>query len=163
MNIAPYIDFENHDLDSVLSYDSVDSDDNKTICGYSESDDTSESTPDKGEDCCFKITEIPKQEEIQHPHLPVTIYDPARKEDPVNAIAFIETGAHITIINPKIFPSSMWLPHQQEFRVANSGSLTIKLTSKPITIELFPRCRITTKFLGPTAPGKYVIPRWDSY
>ncbi|KAG2310932.1 hypothetical protein Bca52824_022489 [Brassica carinata] len=57
----------------------------------------------------------------------------------------------------------MWLPHQQEFRVANSGSLTIKLKSKPITIELFPGCRITTKVLGSTAPGKDVILGWDSF
>ncbi|KAF2533583.1 hypothetical protein F2Q70_00031350 [Brassica cretica] len=39
----------------------------------------------------------------------------------------------------------MWLPHQQEFRDANSGSLTIKLKSKPIKIELFPGCHIITE------------------
>lgn len=35
-------------------------------------------------------------------------------------------------------PSSMWQPYHQEFRVANAGSLSIKLKSKPLTIELFP-------------------------
>ncbi|CAN7124122.1 unnamed protein product, partial [Brassica rapa subsp. narinosa] len=57
----------------------------------------------------------------------------------------------------------MWLPHQQEFRVANSGSLTIKLKSKPIRIELFPGCYSTTEVLGSTAHGKDLILGWDSY
>ncbi|CAF1810361.1 unnamed protein product [Brassica napus] len=69
--IAPDIDLEGHDLESVLSYDS---DDNDAICGYSEYDNSSESSLD----------------EIQTPHLPVTIFDPSCQEDPVHAIAFID-------------------------------------------------------------------------
>ena len=158
--IAPDIDFEGHDLESVLSYDS---DDNDAICGYSDYDNSSESSPDEDDDCCFKIIKMPRHDEIQTPHLPVTIFDPSCQEDPVHAIAFIDTRAHTTIINPKILSPSMWLPHQQEFRVANSGSLTIKLKSKPIKIELFPGCHIITEVLGSAAPGKDLILGWDSY
>ncbi|WZY99633.1 hypothetical protein YC2023_071962 [Brassica napus] len=152
--IAPDIDLEGHDLESVLSYDS---DDNDAICGYSDYDNSSDSSAEEENDCCFKITKIPRHDDIQTPHLPVMILDPSGQEDPVRAIAFIDTGAHTTIINPKILSPSMWLPHQQEFRVANSGSLTIKLKSKPIRIELFPGCHITTEVLGSTAPGKDLI------
>ncbi|KAF3486183.1 hypothetical protein F2Q69_00055305 [Brassica cretica] len=158
--IAPDIDLEGHDLELVLSYDS---DDNDAICGYSDYENSSESSPDEDDDCCLKITKLPRHDEIQTPHLPVTIFDPSCQEDPVHAIAFIDTGAHTTIINPKILSPSMWLPHQQEFRVANSGSLTIKLKSKPIKIELFPGCHIITEVLGSAAPGKDLILGWDSY
>ena len=126
-------------------------------------DNSSESSPDEDDDCCFKITKIPRQDEIQTLHLQVTIFDPSCQEDPVHAIAFINTGAHTTIINPKILSPSMWLPHQQEFRVANSGSLTIKLKSKPIKIKLFSGCHNTTEVLGSTAPRKDLILGWDSY
>ncbi|CAA7035319.1 unnamed protein product [Microthlaspi erraticum] len=160
-NIAPDIDIDNHDLESVLSYDS---DDKDALCEYSEYDYSSESSDGENEDeCCFKITQIPKKDEIQTPHLPVTIFDPSEKEGPVHAIAFIDTYAYTSIMNPKILPKSMWLPHQQEFRVANSGSLTVKLKSKPITIELFPGCQITTEVLGSSAPGKDLVLGWDTY
>ncbi|ESQ46588.1 hypothetical protein EUTSA_v100007050mg, partial [Eutrema salsugineum] len=143
--IAPDLDFDSHDLESVLSYDS---DEQDAICGYSDYDYSSDSSSGEEEvnnDCCFKITRMPQKKEIQTPHLPVTIFDPSQKEKPVHAIAFIDTGAYTTIMNPKILPSSMWLPHQQEFRVANSGSLTVNLKSKPVTIELFSGCQITTE------------------
>ncbi|CAH2065145.1 unnamed protein product [Thlaspi arvense] len=140
-SIAPDIDLDNHDLESVLSYDS---DDNDVICGYSDSDVSSESSSEEEKDCCFKITEILRQDEVQPPHLPVTIFDPWRKEEPVHAIALIDTGAHSSIV----LLSSMWLPHQQEFRVANAGSLSVKLKSKAITIEIFPGCQVTTEVLG---------------
>ncbi|KAF2544639.1 hypothetical protein F2Q68_00031659 [Brassica cretica] len=108
--IAPDIDLEGHDLESVLSYDS---DDNDVICGYSEYDNSSESSLDEDDDCCFKITKMPRHDEIQTPHVPVTIFDPSCREDPVHAIAFIDTGAHTMILNPKILSPTMWLPHQQ--------------------------------------------------
>ncbi|ESQ37601.1 hypothetical protein EUTSA_v100029341mg, partial [Eutrema salsugineum] len=160
--IAPDLDFNNHDLESVLSYDS---DEQDAICGYSDYDYSSDSSSEEevNNDCCFKITRMPQNEEIQTPHLPVTIFDPSQKEKPVHAIAFIDTGAYTTIMNPKILPTSMWLPYQQEFRVANSGSLTVKLKSKPVTIELFPGCQIKTEVLGSSAPGKDLILGWDSY
>lgn len=104
-----------------------------------------------------------RHDEIQTPYLLVTIFDPSCQEKLAHAIAFIDTGDHTTILNPKILSPSMWLPHQQEFCVANSRPLTIKLKSKPITIEIFLGCHITTEVLGSTAPEKYLILGWDSY
>ncbi|KAF8071423.1 hypothetical protein N665_1127s0003 [Sinapis alba] len=63
--IAPDIDLDSHDLESVLSYDS---DDNNAICGYSEYDSSSVSSPDEDDECCFKITKLPRHEEIITPH-----------------------------------------------------------------------------------------------
>ena len=108
--IAPNIDLEGHDLESVLSYDS---DDNDAICGYSDYDNSSDSSADKENDCCFKNTKMPRHDDIQTPHLPVMIFDPSGQEDPIRATAFIDTGAHTMIINPNILSPSMWLPHQQ--------------------------------------------------
>ncbi|KAG7543374.1 Zinc finger CCHC-type superfamily [Arabidopsis thaliana x Arabidopsis arenosa] len=131
--IAPDLDIDNHDLESILSYDS---DENDAICSYSDYDESSESSSeDEKDDCCFKIAqmpqekelqtphlpEMPQEEELQTPHLPVTIFDPSRREKPVHAIAFIDTGAHTTIMNPKILSRTMWMPHQQAFRVTNKG------------------------------------------
>ncbi|CAH8272264.1 unnamed protein product [Arabidopsis lyrata] len=159
--IAPDLDIDNHDLESILSYDS---DENDAICSYSDYDESSESSSeDEKDDCCFKITQMPQEDELQTPHLPVTIFDPSKREEPVHAIAFFDTRAHTTIINPKILSRTMWMPHQQDFRVANAGSLTVKLKSKPITIELFPGCQVTKEVLGSSAPGKDLILGWDTY
>ncbi|CAH8278553.1 unnamed protein product [Arabidopsis lyrata] len=160
--IAPDLDIDNHDLESILSYDS---DENDVICSYSDYDESSESSSEdeKNDDCCFKITQMPQEDELQTPHLPVTIFDPSRREKPVHAIAFFDTRAHTTIINPKILSRAMWMPHHQDFRVANAGSLTVKLKSKPITIELFPGCQVTKEVLGSFAPGKDLILGWDTY
>ncbi|CAH2060276.1 unnamed protein product [Thlaspi arvense] len=103
------------------------------------------------------------EDEVQPPYLPVTIFDPRRKKEPVHAIAFIDTGTHSSIMNLKVLLSSMWLPHQQEFQVANAGSLSVKLKSKAITIEIFPGCQVTTEVLGSSAPGKDLIMGWDTY
>ncbi|KAF2543100.1 hypothetical protein F2Q68_00031661 [Brassica cretica] len=46
-SLAPDIDLEGHDLESVLSYDS---DDDDAICGYSEYDNSSESSLDDDDD-----------------------------------------------------------------------------------------------------------------
>ena len=50
--IAPDIDLEGHDLESVLSYDS---DDNDAICGYSDYDDSSESSQDEKKTVASKL------------------------------------------------------------------------------------------------------------
>ncbi|KAG7547611.1 Viral movement protein [Arabidopsis suecica] len=116
--IAPDLDIDNHDLESILSYDS---DEDDAICSYSDYDESSESSSeDEKDDCCFKISQMPQEEELQTPHLPETIFDPSRREKQVHAIVFIDTGAHTTIMNPKILSRTMWMPHHQDFRVANS-------------------------------------------
>ncbi|CAE6229872.1 unnamed protein product [Arabidopsis arenosa] len=110
-----------------------------------------------------EVLQTSQEEELQTPHLPVTIFDPSKREKPVHAIAFIDTGAHTTIMNPKILSRAMWMPHQQDFRVVNSGSLSVKLISKPITIELFPGCQVIKEVLGSFVPGKELILGWDAY
>ena len=54
---APYIDLEGNDLKSVLSYNS---DNNDAICCYSDYDNSSKLSPDEDDDCCFKITKMPR-------------------------------------------------------------------------------------------------------
>ncbi|CAH2052391.1 unnamed protein product [Thlaspi arvense] len=67
ISIAPDIDLDNHDLETVLSYDT---DDKDAICGYSNSDNSSESSyREDEEECCFQITQMPRQDKIQTPHL----------------------------------------------------------------------------------------------
>lgn len=75
--MAPDIGLHNHDLELVLSYGS---DDKDAICGYYDYDNSSALSYDDDNECCFKITQPPQHEEIQTPHLPVTIFDPAKKE-----------------------------------------------------------------------------------
>ncbi|KAK0604523.1 hypothetical protein LWI29_016500 [Acer saccharum] len=38
---------------------------------------------------------------------------------PINVIAYFDTGAHTSMMNPKVLPAHAWIPHVQYFRAAD--------------------------------------------
>ena len=88
---------------------------------------------------------------------------PTKYSNPVSVIAFFDTGATRTIINPKILPASQWKPHQEIFYTANSETFITHLISKPIKIQIFPGCFTFHKVLGSDLPGKDMVLGFDVY
>ncbi|XP_028798734.1 uncharacterized protein LOC114754141 [Neltuma alba] len=89
---------------------------------------------------------------------------PGRYEKPIPVIAFIDTGACRTIMNPDILPSEAWIPCDQFFLTANSKPFKIEwITRRKIGIQFFPGCVLWMKVLGSDLPGKDILIGFDTY
>nr|TKR90937.1 hypothetical protein D5086_0000228410 [Populus alba] len=83
---------------------------------------------------------------------------------PIKAIALFDTGAHRTILNPKVLPPYCWVTHKEYFRAAdNQVFCTQYKTKKPITIQILPQCSVKTHVLGSPLPGKDLVIGFDVY
>ncbi|KAK8568400.1 hypothetical protein V6N12_006953 [Hibiscus sabdariffa] len=96
------------------------------------------------------------------PHIPVSVYL-GKYDKPIEVIAFIDTGAAKTIMNPDILPPEWWKPHTRIFSTASNDEFATHLISKPITIQFFPRCSIRTTVLESRLPGKDLVVGFDIY
>ncbi|KAK9043368.1 hypothetical protein V6N11_071713 [Hibiscus sabdariffa] len=96
------------------------------------------------------------------PHVPVSIYL-GKYSKAIDVIAFIDTGAGATIMNPDILPAKWWEPYKKTFSTASSDEFVTHLISKPITIQFFPGCSVRTKVLGSKLPGKDLVVGFDVY
>ncbi|KAE8667738.1 hypothetical protein F3Y22_tig00112383pilonHSYRG00545 [Hibiscus syriacus] len=96
------------------------------------------------------------------PHVPATVYL-GKYEKPISVIAFIDTGAAETIMNPEVLPPEWWKPHTRYFNSAADQTFATHLISKPITIQFFPGCAVTTIVLGSQLPGKDLVVGFDLY
>ncbi|KAF3442860.1 hypothetical protein FNV43_RR16778 [Rhamnella rubrinervis] len=82
----------------------------------------------------------------------------------IKAITYIDTGAHRTMMNPKILSLGNRVPHTEHFKVAESQVFETKWTSrKPIGIKFFPDCVIWTKVLGSNLPDVDILIGMDMY
>jgi hypothetical protein len=91
------------------------------------------------------------------PLAPVSIFTSTYAK-PIKAIALFDTGAHITIFNPKVLPPHCWVTHREYFRAAdNQVFCTQYKTKRPITIQILPQCSVKTHVLGSPLPGKEFI------
>ncbi|KAK8991028.1 hypothetical protein V6N11_062053 [Hibiscus sabdariffa] len=99
---------------------------------------------------------------IPAPHIPVSICL-SKYDKPIEVIAFIDTGATKTIMNPDILPSRWWKPHTRIFSTASNEEFATHLISKPITIQIFPGCAVRTTVLGSRLPGKDLVVGFDTY
>ncbi|KAK8494604.1 hypothetical protein V6N11_064766 [Hibiscus sabdariffa] len=99
---------------------------------------------------------------VHVPHVPASIYL-GKFEKPIPIIAFIDTGAAETIMNPNVLPPEWWKPHVKYFNSAADQTFATHLISNPITIQLFPGCAIKTTILGSHLPGKDLVVGFDIY
>ncbi|KAL4303399.1 hypothetical protein GQ457_10G020850 [Hibiscus cannabinus] len=99
---------------------------------------------------------------IPTPHIPVSVYC-EKYDKAIEAIAFIDTGAGKTIMNPDILPKTWWKPYTKKFSTASNEIFTTYLVSKPITIQFFPGCSIRTTVLGSRLPGKDILLGFDIF
>ncbi|KAK9045324.1 hypothetical protein V6N11_059209 [Hibiscus sabdariffa] len=95
-------------------------------------------------------------------HIPVSVYL-GKYDKPIEVIAFIDTGAAKTIMNPDILPPEWWKPHTRIFSTASNDEFATHLISKPITIQFFPGCSVRTTVLGSRLPGKDLVVGFDIY
>ncbi|KAK8996460.1 hypothetical protein V6N11_081735 [Hibiscus sabdariffa] len=96
------------------------------------------------------------------PHIQAAVYL-EKYDKPIPIIAFIDTGAAKSIMNPEVLPQEWWKPHIRYFTSASDQTFTTNLVSKPITIQLFPGCSIRTTVLGSSLPGKDLVMGFDLY
>lgn len=67
------------------------------------------------------------------PQIPMMILT-SKYAKPIKVIAFLDTGADSTIMNPKVLPKEWWMPHSKIFYAANRQEFSVNLISKPITL-----------------------------
>ncbi|KAK5844976.1 hypothetical protein PVK06_001124 [Gossypium arboreum] len=157
---------DDDDIESVCSIEDQPSE--KTICAIPVYDSASYSESDYSDSLMIQAKVQSRTidrsigEAISAPHIPVKIYlDKYSK--PITIIAFIDTGAAETIMNPDVLPTNWWKPHTRIFESASNVLLITRIISKPITIQFFPNCSITTTVLGSKLPGKDIVIGFDLY
>uniref|UniRef100_M1DQG5 Reverse transcriptase n=1 Tax=Solanum tuberosum TaxID=4113 RepID=M1DQG5_SOLTU len=100
---------------------------------------------------------------IETHHVQLAIY-PAKWDRPIQVIAFRDTGATESLLNPIFHPKEQWIPHFHNFNTASKGILTTSvITKNPITIEFFPGVQFRTKLLGFIIPGTDLVIGFDIY
>ncbi|WVY95147.1 hypothetical protein V8G54_034235 [Vigna mungo] len=89
-----------------------------------------------------------------HPNIEVQIL-PTKFNKPVKAIAYIDTGAQKTMMNPDILPEELWSKKTSYFMAADGKIFKTELITKTfIEIKFFPDCIIWAKVIGSKLPGK---------
>ncbi|KAI5409459.1 hypothetical protein KIW84_055047 [Lathyrus oleraceus] len=83
---------------------------------------------------------------------------------PKKVIAYMNTGAQITMMNPNILPAESWVTHAAYF-VAADGKVfkTDLMTKEKIGIKFFPDCIVWTKAIGSNLPNKDIVVGMDVY
>jgi len=89
---------------------------------------------------------------------------PSKYEIPVKVIAFIDTGAARTMMNPRVLHPDLWEQKKLRFKAASGEVFTTELmTKKKIGIRFFPDCIIYTKVIGTDLPEKDILIGMDIY
>jgi len=113
-----------------------------------------------------EITKVEEQSLISIPPAPnIEVHIlPTKYEIPIKVIAFIDTGALRTMMNPKILHPNFWEPKQLRFKATSGKVYTTELmTKRKIGIKFFPNCTIYTKVIGTDLPGKDILIGMDIY
>lgn len=76
----------------------------------------------------------------------------------------MDTGAHITMMNPSILPAESWVTHVAYF-VAAYGKVfkTNLMTKEKIGIKFFTDCIVWTRVINSNLPNKDIVVRIDVY
>ncbi|KAI5420413.1 hypothetical protein KIW84_044272 [Lathyrus oleraceus] len=83
---------------------------------------------------------------------------------PNKIIAYMDTGALITMMNPNILPAESWVTHVAYF-VAADGKVfkTDLMTKEKIGIKFFPDCIVWTRVIGSNLLNKDIVVGMDVY
>ncbi|KAI5423648.1 hypothetical protein KIW84_030028 [Lathyrus oleraceus] len=83
---------------------------------------------------------------------------------PKKVIAYMDTGAQITMMNPNILPAELWVTHAA-YIVAADGKIfkTNLMTKEKIGIKFFPDCIVWTRVIGSNLPNKDIVVGMDVY
>ncbi|PKI56586.1 hypothetical protein CRG98_023030 [Punica granatum] len=94
------------------------------------------------------------------PHISVSVYI-FKYAKLIEVIAFLDTGAAQTIMNPEVLTKECWKPHIKHFSTASSEVFSTHLISQPLKIQFFHGCYLITRALGSTLPRKDIVVGWD--
>jgi len=89
---------------------------------------------------------------------------PSKYDKAIKVIAYLDTGAHKSMMDPDILPKEFWKKEVSYF-VAADGKIfkTELITKHPIGIKFFPNCLIWTKVIGSKLPNKDILIGMDIY
>ncbi|PKI69613.1 hypothetical protein CRG98_009968 [Punica granatum] len=109
-------------------------------------------------DTCYMAAEDTKVINLMNSvhHVSVSIYT-SKYAKPIKVIAFLDTGAAHTIMNPAVLPKECWKPHTKHFSTASNEVFSTHLISRSIKIQFFPGCNIITRVLGSELPRKDIV------
>ncbi|KAK2634911.1 hypothetical protein Ddye_029703 [Dipteronia dyeriana] len=83
---------------------------------------------------------------------------------PVPVIAYFDTGAHSTMMNPSVLPPEAWKEKSNEFLETDGQIFITNLVSrKKIGIQFFPSYTLWTHVIGTPLPDKDILIGWDVY
>ena len=144
--------------------------DSFTVFGIQGSDtDSSDEISDDDDDgevehfTVLNIQEIKPKINVMNPDYPpfptVKVHIlPSKYHVPIRIIAFIDTGAQRSMMNPAILPSQYWVNETHRFKAANGEVFkTTLVTKSKIGIKFFPNCVTWTKVIGSELPDKDIL------
>ncbi|KAK2645460.1 hypothetical protein Ddye_020655 [Dipteronia dyeriana] len=86
------------------------------------------------------------------PHVKIQILT-TKYSKPVRVIAYFDTGAHSSMMNPNVLPSDAWKEEKNEFLAADGQIFNTYLISKhKVSIQFFPSFTLWTQASSSTAP-----------
>ncbi|PKI76592.1 hypothetical protein CRG98_002901 [Punica granatum] len=112
-------------------------------------------------DTCYMATGDTKMINLVNsiPHVPVSIFT-SKYTKPIKVIAFLDTGAAQTIMNPEVLPKECWKPHIKLFSTASNKVFSTHLISRPLKIQFFLGCYLITRVLGSALPRTDIVIDW---
>ncbi|KAL2518517.1 Reverse transcriptase domain-containing protein [Abeliophyllum distichum] len=147
------------DLESLFSEQDEQSSDTIFILEEDPEDNLSSNSDDEfSSDECYGIQIIGLS--LSVPMVEVKIF-PSKYDRPTIVAGLFDTGAACSILNPTVFPPSMWKFHRQIFQAANNEYFSTEVMSKHVTIQFFLNCSISHKLLGSSLPGKDIVIGFD--
>ncbi|KAK2658236.1 hypothetical protein Ddye_004769 [Dipteronia dyeriana] len=89
---------------------------------------------------------------------------PTKYSKPIPVIAYFDTGAHSSMMNPSVLPAEAWKQENNQFLAADGQIFNTHLVSKhKIGLQFFPSFTLWTHVIGTPLPDKDILIGWDIY
>ncbi|RDX86622.1 hypothetical protein CR513_32028, partial [Mucuna pruriens] len=153
------LDIDDEDVESIYSEQSTADEETVFALGYSDGDQSdTESIPIFSTTQVQSIVVSPPQPGIEIQLLP------SKYQRPIKAIAYMDTGAQKTMMNPDILPKEAWKKEYSYFIAADGEVFITDLISvNPIGICFSPDCIVWSKVIGTKLPDRDILIGMDVF